>query len=177
MSLERIPIAFVVRAHGIQGAAQVKALAGLDSSLPSIKQGWLSAKNQESSDVEVEIVSCRGQGSDFVVRFKGWDNREQTQKFAGGQLWVDRAALPVADDDSFYWFDLIGCKVQNLQGVSLGSVVSLQSTGVHDVLEIRYDEPCENRMRLIPFVSAYVQDVSLAKRQIIVDWNVSWDED
>jgi 16S rRNA processing protein RimM len=52
----------------------------------------------------------------------------------------------------------------------LGSVRELLSTGPQTVLVIEYFEHGKTLERLIPFVSAHVDNVDLAERRITVDW-------
>jgi 16S rRNA processing protein RimM len=53
----------------------------------------------------------------------------------------------------------------------LGVVRELLSTGAQTVLVIDYsEEDGKPQERMIPFVSAYVDDVDLKARQIRVDW-------
>jgi len=90
---------------------------------------------------------------------------------------VSRASFPSADADEYYWVDLIGLTVVNLQGETLGTVSGLLDTGPHSVLRIApelgeaNDEADE---RLVPFVAAYVTDVNLAERRITVDWGLDY---
>jgi len=49
-------------------------------------------------------------------------------------------------------------------------VRELLSTGPQTVLVISYEQDGKPAERMIPFVSAYVDDVDLAARRIRVDW-------
>jgi 16S rRNA processing protein RimM len=78
--------------------------------------------------------------------------------------------MPEADEDEYYWDELIGLEVVNIQGEALGRVTGLLETGAHDVLQVQGE-----RLRLIPFVEAYIQSVDLAAGKIVVDWGLDWD--
>ena len=75
--------------------------------------------------------------------------------------------FPEADEDEYYWRDLIGMAVSDLQGSRLGSVKELLETGANDVLVVSLESGGEE---LIPFVAQVVQSVDTQKRQITVDW-------
>ena len=75
-------------------------------------------------------------------------------------------------EGEYYWADLTGLKVRNLQDEALGVVVGLISTGAHDVLRVRDDEA--DTERLIPFVDAYVPQVDVAAGWITADWQKDW---
>ena len=66
--------------------------------------------------------------------------------------------------------DLIGLEVINREGVLLGQVHDLLQTGPQTVLVIRAEQDGASIERLIPFVSVYVDSVSVADRRIVVDW-------
>ena len=74
-----------------------------------------------------------------------------------------------------YWVDLIGLDVVNREGERLGTVAGLIDTGPHSVLRVApAPGGSETDERLIPFVGAYVDDVSLAERRITVDWGLDF---
>ena len=76
----------------------------------------------------------------------------------------------LADKDEYYWVDLIGLDVVNREGVALGQVKELLSTGAQTVLVMEFEQDGKTQERMIPFVAVYVDDVDMAKRLIKVDW-------
>jgi 16S rRNA processing protein RimM len=63
--------------------------------------------------------------------------------------------------------------------VLLGQVQDLIDTGPHCVLRVRRpdaaaDAKPDEAERLIPFVSAYVDQVDLPGRRIVVDWGLDY---
>ena len=65
----------------------------------------------------------------------------------------------------------------NREGEALGAVIGLIDTGPHSVLRVvpaGADASDEAAQRLIPFVSQYVDDVSLPQRLITVDWGLDY---
>jgi 16S rRNA processing protein RimM len=80
---------------------------------------------------------------------------------------VPRAALPPAEEGTYYWADLIGLRVFTLTGQDLGVVTGLMETGANDVLIVQGE-----RERLVPFVvGPYVRSVRLEAGRIEVDWD------
>ena len=97
----------------------------------------------------------------------------------GARIFISRSNFPRAGDGEFYWIDLIGLAVVNRQGEALGTVTDLIDTGAHSVLRLRRPDAVEGASleaseRLIPFVAAFVADVSLAQRLITVDWGLDF---
>jgi 16S rRNA processing protein RimM len=100
-------------------------------------------------------------------------DRNTAELLRGARIFIPRSSFPAAAPQEYYWVDLIGLKVVNLQAIELGVVVDLMATGpqtvlvVHEEVDDARPKPTE---RLIPFVSEYVIDVGLSSRTIKVDW-------
>ncbi len=118
-------------------------------------------------------VQARRHGASIIARFEGVDDRDSAAALVGAEIWVPRTAFPGVGQDEYYWIDLIGCGVINRQGEPLGDVLGLIDTGVHSVLRVmRVGQ--DDSERLIPFVAAYVDDVDLSARRILVDWGLDY---
>ncbi len=121
----------------------------------------------EENGRRVRIEEGRRQGKTLVARFAGIDDRETAAPLVGQDLSVDRDRLPETAEDEYYWADLTGLEVVNREGIVLGRVHNLLSTGANDVLVVRGD-----RERLVPFVQGrYVLEVDLEAGRILVDWS------
>jgi 16S rRNA processing protein RimM len=98
------------------------------------------------------------------------DDRTAAEALRGARIFVARSSFPTAGKDEYYWVDLIGLDVINREGVALGQVKELLSTGPQTVLVLAYTLDDKPEERMIPFVAAYVDDVNIAARKITVDW-------
>ena len=76
--------------------------------------------------------------------------------------------------DRFYWVDLLGLEVVNREGVALGQVHDLLSTGPQTVLVLSSVQDGKPLERMIPFVSQFVDGVDLPGRRITVDWQADY---
>ena len=128
---------------------------------------WQLGTGDQWRDVSVEDTEVHS--AQLVAKLKGVDDRDQAFALRGTEIAVNRDALPLLDEDEFYWADLIGLDVVNLQGEALGKVESLLETGANDVLVVRGDVE-----RLLPYVDAIVREVSLAEGRILVDWGLDY---
>jgi 16S rRNA processing protein RimM len=125
---------------------------------------------------EYRVLEGKVHGQTLVVQLDGVDDRTAAEALKGLDVAVNRAEFPETDEDEYYWDDLIGLDVVNTEGVSLGKVAGLLETGAHDVLRV-VDEREELRERLIPFVDAYVREVDMEGKRILVEWGAQWDLD
>ncbi len=124
----------------------------------------------------LQMKTVREQGDIIVGTAEGLEDRNDAEALKGARVFVSRSAFPTPDADEFYWVDLIGLNVVNRQGEFLGQVADLMSTGPHSVLRcvVPAAEGQDATERLIPFVSAYIDSVSLADKRIVADWGLDY---
>ena len=121
-----------------------------------------------------ELQGLKAHGDGFVVAFAGVADRTAAEAMKGMLVGAPRAALPAVPEDEFYWADLVGLKVVNQAGESLGKVVGLIETGANAVLRVVDTDAAEPVERLLPFVAAVVGKVDVAAGVIHVDWERDW---
>jgi 16S rRNA processing protein RimM len=115
----------------------------------------------------LRLVEGRRHGDGLVGRFDGIADRDEAARLVGRELAVGRAHLPPPAPGEYYWTDLVGLEVVNLDGASLGKVGGMMATGANDVMVVEGD-----RERLVPFLPGrYVSEVDLAGGRIVVDWD------
>lgn len=179
----------VTGAYGIRGWIKVEPYTARSDTLLAAKTWWLSRQSSSPASAEPvaspqarRVLSSRTQGSTVVARFEGLDVRESAEALRGCRVWVSRASFPAAEDDEYYWVDLIGCTVHGTDGdtpIVLGAVVEVIDNGAHAVLHIgrldaegkpQLDARGHQEMTMVPFVAAHVQSVDLSRRRIDTDW-------
>lgn len=126
--------------------------------------------------LQVKVVQLKPQGDGMVAQLEGVDDRDWAQALRGATIALPRSAFPALPEGEFYWVDLEGLAVRNREGVELGHVSELLSNGPQSVLVVQLQgaEGEAPQERLIPFVDAYVDEVSLEQRLIIVDWQLDY---
>ncbi len=142
---------------------------------PPEAQSPLGKRPAASSAVPawLRIATCREHGDGIVAQAHDVADRGAAEALRGARIFISRDSFPTPEPDEFYWVDLIGLAVVNRDGEQLGHVAGLIDTGPHSVLRVQ-PEAAEAPERLIPFVGAYVVDVSLAQRVVTVDWGLDF---
>ena len=176
---DAVEVGRIVDAFGVKGWIKVEPFSSDPQALFSSRR-WFLAAPQDRRPERAEpgtalptllpIAEARDHGDMVIARSTEIPDRDAARALRGARVFVSRASFPTADRDEFYWVDLIGLRVVNRQGENLGTVTGLLDTGPHSVLRIMPAEGGETDERLIPFVAAYVDDVSLPERRITVDW-------
>lgn len=113
------------------------------------------------------VAAGQRQGKSVVAHLEGYDDRDQATSLLGSDIAIRREQLPALADGEYYWSDLEGLRVVNLQGIELGVVSYLFETGANDVLVVKGE-----RERLIPYtLGMAVKSVDLQDGLLTVDWD------
>lgn len=143
---------------------------------PSVAKPAAAAPARLMAPRFLQMTTVREQGDVIVGTAEGLDDRNDAEALKGARVFVSRSAFPTPEPDEYYWIDLIGLNVVNRQGEFLGQVADLMATGPHSVLRcvVPAAEGQDAVERLIPFVSAYIDSVSLADKRIVADWGLDY---
>lgn len=120
------------------------------------------------------LLEGKVHGQTLLVSLEGISDRTVAERLQGYEIAVSRAELPQPEEGEYYWDQLTGLDVVNLQGEALGRVVGILESGAHEVLKIHDEQAGKPVERLIPFVGALVQSVDLVGRRIVVDWGLDY---
>jgi 16S rRNA processing protein RimM len=165
-SEEFIPVGKISGAFGVRGWVKVYSFTEPRGNILEYSPLFLSRQGEW---IEIEVSGGHLQGKGVVMGIANVTDRDQVQPLIGAELAIRKAQLEPADEDEFYWADLIGLSVENLDGEVLGTVDHLLETGANDVLVVKADKQSE---RLIPFVvDDIVKLVDLDNKLIRVDWS------
>ena len=175
-------VGHITGAYGVQGWVRVHPYSAEASALLHAKTWWLSKPAAGVAEHDVEKLEAKIHGEDVVARMMGIVGRDAAEALKGHVVQIQRSHFPVLSNNEFYWLDLIGLAVENLQGESLGVVADLIDNGAHPILRVVKAEavsasdqqPASEREYLIPFVEHFVPNVDQKNKKITVDWGLDY---
>jgi 16S rRNA processing protein RimM len=153
-------------AFAVSGWVNVQAFTASLNSLLQHRRWWLR-RGERWEERQVQEAAVHGRR--VVARLAGCADREAAAALRGSEVAVPRSALPEGEPGEYYWADLLGLHVANMQGQDLGKIVDLLDAGSQQVLVVKGE-----RERLIPFVGPVVQTVDLAREEVVVDWGADF---
>jgi len=144
---------------------------------------WWLGKGDDWREMVVETAKVHNDV--IVVKLKGIDDRDAALACKGKQIAVPRSQLPEAEENEYYWSDLIGVRVKNLQEIDFGLIVDVFETGANDVLVLKPDlveavaatqDTLKEKQqeRLLPFTAAVVLEVDIKAKTMLVDWDADF---
>jgi 16S rRNA processing protein RimM len=171
---DAIEVGRIQDAWGVKGWFKVLPHSASPEALFSSKRWFLQPSERGaktfSGTVLLRVREAKEHSDSVVASGQEIDDRNAAEALRGARIFIPRSSFPTAATDEYYWVDLIGLDVVNREGVALGQVKELLSTGPQTVLVLGYPAEGGEQERMIPFVSAYVDGVDLPARRITVDW-------
>ncbi len=161
---ERVAVGRVRKPHGVSGAV----LVAVDSDVPDrFAVGRSLILTPTVGAPRTVVVAESGGHGEGVrrLRFEGFSQREECDALRGALLEVDRSAVPPAPEDTYYHFELEGCRCIDQRHGLLGEVVGVLEDGGGWILVLRGGDGQEV---LIPFVQAFLHRVDVAEGVIEV---------
>lgn len=195
MPADAIEVGRIADAWGIKGWFKVLPHSASPEALFSSKRWYLLPSDRQSGaskspsqkataaaasasqPVVLKIKEAKDHADTVVACSLDVVDRNQAEALKGARIFVPRSSFPTAGTDEYYWVDLLGLDVINREGVALGQVKDLMSTGPQTVLVLAQASDEEGKPpleRMIPFVAAFVDNVDLPGRKITVDWQLDY---
>lgn len=169
-----ILVGHITGAYGIQGWVRIKPYSLDADALLHAQTWWLDKPVLR----DVDMLQAKMHGEDVVAKLMGVPDRNAAEALKGAAVQIRRSHFPPLEDDEFYWIDLIGLSVENLEGEVLGTVAGLMDNGAHPILQVAAPAPAGEDQKpkewLIPFVDQFVKTVDQAGRKIVVDWGLDF---
>ena len=162
MSSGRIQLGVIGRAHGVRGLVKITSHTAEPVDLTAY--GPLS-------DAEGRLLTLRWVADGVAEVSRVVDgvpvkvtDRSAAERLTNTKLFVDRSALPPADEDEYYLTDLIGLSAVDLAGKALGTVSVVHDYGAGTSLEI----VGTSAPLIVPFNAACVPTVDIPGGRLVV---------
>lgn len=167
LTAEKIILGQINGVFGVQGWLKVFSHTDPRKNILNYSP-WLIKRGEQWQTVKIVAGKSQQGGKTVVVKLADVNDRDDAKALMGCEIAILKDQLPAVIGD-YYWMQLIGCQVINLQNENLGLVTSLVETGAHDVLRIE----TPNLTTLIPFVEEkFILDIDINSKIIKVDWNL-----
>jgi 16S rRNA processing protein RimM len=155
------------RPHGIKGFITVHSFTEPRDNLLGYTD-WHIMLNKTWQPIKLLEVEVHNKA--ILALVEGYPQREDVARLTHAEIAVNREQLaPLALGD-YYWHQLVGMKVINQQGESLGTITEIMPTGSNDVLIVT-----GNKRHLIPYLPGqFVNDINLSQGIMQVDWDVDF---
>lgn len=140
-------IGVVIKPHGIRGEVKVYPTTDDVNRFKKTDEVILITKNE---NLTLHVESVKFFKNIVIVKFKEFNNINEVEGFRNCDIMVTREnALPLKEGQ-FYFCDVIGAKVVEENGTSIGTVTDVIETGANNVLAITMEDGKEVLFPVIP---------------------------
>lgn len=158
-----ISIGRVVRTQGIRGQVKVILYSGPCYDPPPHKEVWLRKVDGAAFRIRVEVAKAHKKA--LILKLEGIDSIDAAEGMVESEVMIRRSSLAALGEGEYYWFQLIGLKVQDENGRSYGFIREIIETGSNDVYVARRGD----EEFLIPAIEQVVRKIDLEKKVIVIE--------
>ena len=159
--LDWVAVGKVTRSHGLKGEMKFRPFIKDEDILKDICGVKLGP--DESTGQELQVENLRGHYSKRIVKFKGFNSIEAVQELSGHLVYIKREDFKVLPDGQYYWFEIEGLNVYELDGRYYGQVVEVMATGSNDVYVVRDGD----KEILLPMIDSVVKLIDLEQGKLV----------
>lgn len=148
--------------HGVRGEVKVFPTTDDPARFKKLKKVILDTNN---GHMELEIQGVKFFKNQVILKFKGYDNINDIEKYKGMDLLVSREdAVPLEENENFI-VDLIDMTVVTDTGEVLGTLTDVMQTGANDVYVV---ETPQKKEILLPAIRDCILDVNVEEKRMLV---------
>jgi len=161
---EQLQIGRILGPHGIQGELKVYPLTDDPTRFDHLKACLLEGA-PGSLPSACRFVGVRHQQGIVLLRLAGVEDRDAAEKLKGRHLLVERKDAVKLPQDAYFICDLVGCRVETLDGEDLGILEEVLATGSNDVYLVKRPD---TKDLLVPALKTVVRSVDIVERLVRV---------
>ncbi len=146
--------------HGIKGEVKVFPTTDDMNRFKKLKNIILDT-GKEQLNLEIENVKFFKQFT--ILKFKGFDNINDIEKYKGKDLYVTRENAVPLEEHEFFICDLIDCIGYEEDGNELGRLTEVMQTGANDVFVF---QTANGKEVLVPYIEQCVRKIDIESKRI-----------
>ncbi len=156
--MERIKVGQVVNAVGLKGELKVYHYSDYKERFEELSKIYLE-------NTRYQISGVRYRKEMVILKLRGVDDRTEAEKHKGEDVYIDKSDVRVLPEDTYYIFDLIGMKVVDESGNTIGILCDVIQNTAQDLYEVEK----ENKSKfLIPAVEEFILSIDVKSKTMTV---------
>jgi 16S rRNA processing protein RimM len=165
-AVELIAVARAVKTRGLRGELVADLLTDFPERFEGLEE--LIAVAPDGKRTTLELEGHWFQGGRIILKFAGYDSIEAASVLVGYEFAVPESERVELEEDEFYDWELIGCRVETVEGEELGIVREVLRTGGD--AEVLVVEKAEAKgEHLIPLAETICVEIDIENKLIRVD--------
>lgn len=157
-----LQVGVITTTHGVRGEVKVFPTTDDPARFKDLKNVILDTGKTQ---MELEITGVKFFKNMVILKFKGFDNINDVERFRQAKLLVTRENAVELAADEYFIADLIGLLAVSDEGEELGKVADVLQTGANDVYVIQ-KEGCADL--LVPAIHDCIKEVDILQGKMTI---------
>ena len=157
-----LQVGVVTTTHGVRGEVKVFPTTDDSARFKKLKHVILDTGKEK---LDMEITSVKFFKNLVILKFKGYDNINDVERFRQAKLLVTRDNAVELAETEYFIADLIGLKASSDEGEELGEITDVLQTGANDVYVISKEGAPD---LLVPAIKDCVVNVDVKAGTIVL---------
>jgi 16S rRNA processing protein RimM len=158
----------IIGAHGLNGELKVEAYSDFPH---RFTPGAILFMGEDLEPVT--ISSTRPHKTNLLIVLEEINNRNEAEDVRGLWLYVPEAEAATLEEGQFWIHDIIGLQVVTTDGMQLGTISDVMTTGANDVYVVRQPPDSgatvnQGRDILLPAIADVVEQVDLEQGIMVI---------
>lgn len=152
----------IVGVFGVHGELKVRPLTDFAERFTPGGAIYLGERHERRA-----ITASRAQGAQYIIGIEGCTTTNEAERLRGQTLFIPSAELAALASGQFYQHDIIGLRVERMDGKALGVITGIIPSGASDLYVVR--DEATGQERFLPAVKAFIREVDLSAGVMRVD--------
>lgn len=157
-----LQVGIITGTHGLKGEVKVFPTTDDKERFLDLEDVLLDTGNEL---LELKVEYCKFFKKFVFVKFEGFDDINQVEKYKRCPLLVTRENAVELEEDEYFVADLLGLTIVDDSGVTVGKLQNVISTGANDVYEVLTED---GGHILLPAIKECILDVDMDEGIILV---------
>ncbi|MCM1183172.1 MAG: ribosome maturation factor RimM [Roseburia sp.] len=159
---EILQVGIITQTHGLRGEVKVFPTTDDPKRFKRLKEVLLDTGKEK---LPLEIEGVRFFKKLVILKFKGYDDINDIERYKGKSLYVTRENAVRLRKDEYFIADLIDLEVFDEEDQPLGVLTNVIETGANDVYAVRL---ANGRELLLPAIKQCILEVDMEARRMKV---------
>ncbi len=159
---DMLQVGVVTTTHGVRGEVKVFPTTDDSTRFKKLKNVILDTGKEK---LDMEITNVKFFKNLVIVKFKGYDNINDVERFRQAKLLVTRDNAVELAENEYFIADLIGLKASSDEEEDLGEITDVLQTGANDVYVISKEGTPD---LLVPAIKDCVVNVDIEAGTIVL---------
>jgi len=136
---------------------------------------WYLGDDQHRQLEQVEVEQGQSHKAGVIAKLKSINDRDDAVRLLNQNIWVAVDQLETLSEDEYYWFQLIGLEVYDVDSNYIGKIKDLMETGANDVIVVAGEGKHTKKEHLIPYLQGQViKNIDLEQQRMVVEWDTDY---